>query len=101
IPHDIEQVIKQLDENGTHPNQIPFEVGSRSMVYKIDDYCLKVYTPKGRLDGENEFKVITALQNGVAPDLYAYSSGVFILTQWIDGLNLTQYKNTHGHFPLT
>ncbi|WP_146113525.1 hypothetical protein [Paenibacillus sp. PCH8] len=31
--------------------------------------------------------------------MYAYSSGVFILTEWIDGLNLTQYKNINGHFP--
>ncbi|KGP81115.1 MULTISPECIES: hypothetical protein [Paenibacillus] len=99
LPHDIEQVIKQLDENGTCPNLVPSEASSRSTVYKIDDYCLKIYTPKGRKDGEGEWNALSALQGGVAPDLYAYSSGVFVLTEWIEGLNLHQYKKAHGHFP--
>ncbi|KQY90923.1 hypothetical protein ASD24_24300 [Paenibacillus sp. Root52] len=35
----------------------------------------------------------------MTPTLYAYSSGVFVLTQWVDGLNLGTYKKTHGRLP--
>lgn len=98
IPTDIIAVIKDLEE-GSYPRQHPYEAGSRSIIYKIDNYCLKVYTAKGIIDGEFEYKALLSLQGTITPTLYAYSSGIFILTEWIEGLNLLDYRSKHGHFP--
>ncbi|AJE54174.1 hypothetical protein [Paenibacillus polymyxa] len=100
LPCEIEGMIQMLHESGIRPADNLYSIGSRSHIYKIDKYCLKIYTPKGYRDGENEVKALLALRGKCAPELYAYSSGKFILTEWIKGLNLLQYKEKHGQLPI-
>lgn len=55
---------------------------------------------KGRKDGESECKALSALQEGdYVPELYAYSSGKFLLTEWIEGYNLDQYQKAFARVP--
>ncbi|WP_025684588.1 hypothetical protein [Paenibacillus maysiensis] len=100
IPSEIEETIQQLHESGMPPADRFYSGGTRrSHIYKIEKYCLKLYTPEGYNDFEDEVEVILALQGKCAPEMYAYSSRRFILTEWIEGLNLEQYKEKHGHHP--
>lgn len=99
IPREIDEMIQTLHENGVRPADKLYSMGSRSHIYKIEEYCLKIYTPKGYKDGEAEVKALLALEGRSAPKMYAYASGRFILTEWVEGLNLFQYKDKHGHIP--
>lgn len=40
-----------------------------------------------------------ALQGKHVPELHAYSPSIFILMDWIDGMNLLQYKEANGTIP--
>lgn len=75
-------------------------IGNRSIVYKLNNYCFKKYTPIGEKDGECEYQALLALQSSdYVPELFAYLPGKFVLTQWIEGLNLTQFRETYGRIP--
>ncbi|MFS0869329.1 AarF/UbiB family protein [Paenibacillus xylanilyticus] len=97
-PH-IEEMLRHYEQNG-HLNMQASLLGKQSAVYKVQEYCLKVYTKRGKVGGELECEAMMSLQNNRhVPKVYAYSTGNFILTEWIDGFNLRQYREIHGHIP--
>ncbi|PIH60723.1 hypothetical protein [Paenibacillus sp. LK1] len=99
IPVNIEQLLDRYEKNG-HLTMQASLMGKQSVVYRLQEYCLKVYTPRGKVDGEFECDALMSLQNNHhVPELYAYASGNFVLTEWIDGLNLRQFRITYGHIP--
>ncbi len=99
IPSEIKDALIQYEQNGSisiHPSV----VGSRSIIFRLSDFCLKTYTLKGRRDGESECNALIELQErSYVPELYAYSPGKFILTEWIEGYNLSQYQRAFGRVP--
>ncbi|MEO2203658.1 hypothetical protein ABGV42_07910 [Paenibacillus pabuli] len=97
-PH-MEDMLTRYEQNG-HLNMQASLLGKQSVVYKVQEYCLKVYTKRGKLGGELECEAIMSMQgNRHVPKLYAYSPGHFILTEWIDGYNLRLYRKYYGHIP--
>ncbi|WP_145950089.1 phosphotransferase [Paenibacillus sp. Y412MC10] len=98
FPSDIQELLESFLETNNLPIK-PIFSGGRSTVYRIQQYALKIYSQKGRADGEAECTALLALQGTHVPDLYAYNPGVFVLMEWIDGLNLTDYRSSHGQLP--
>ena len=97
-PH-MEDMLTRYEQNG-HLNMQASLLGKQYVVYKVQEYCLKVYTKRGKLGGELECEAIMSMQgNRHVPKLYAYSPGHFILTEWIDGYNLRLYRKYYGHIP--
>ena len=97
-PH-MEDMLTRYEQNG-HLNMQASLLGKQSVVYKVQEYSLKVYTKRGKLGGELECEAIMSMQgNRHVPKLYAYSPGHFILTEWIDGYNLRLYRKYYGHIP--
>lgn len=94
----VKAISSEIEEFLTH-NKIadnvtiePIAAGNRSTVYKLNDYCYKTYTSLGRIDGESECQALLTFQSSnYVPKLFAYLPGRFVLTEWIDGLNLIQY----------
>lgn len=99
LPPHLEDMLLRYERNG-HLNMQASLLGKQSVVYKVQEYCLKVYTKRGKIGGELESEAIMSMQrNRHTPKLYAYSPGHFILTEWIDGYNLRQYRKYFGHIP--
>ncbi|MEY8745414.1 hypothetical protein [Paenibacillus tundrae] len=99
IPSNMKELLAHYDANG-HLTMQASLIGQRSVVYRIKDYSLKVYSTRGKIDGEIECEAISTMQNcAFVPKLYAYSSGKYVLTQWVEALNLRQYRDTYGHIP--
>ena len=99
IDNTIEKMLLHYEKNG-HLTLEASLISNSSVVYRLQDYCLKVYASRARLDGEMESEAIRSLQNNpYAPKLYAYSPGEYILTEWIDACNLKQYRAAYGHIP--
>ncbi|UPK46684.1 hypothetical protein [Paenibacillus pabuli] len=99
IPANIEQLLDRYEKNG-HLTMQASLMGKQSVVYRIQDYCLKIYTPRGKVNGELECEALLSLQNNRhVPELYAYAAGNFVLTEWIEGFNLGQYRATYGDIP--
>ncbi|MFC5402388.1 hypothetical protein [Cohnella soli] len=99
LPSDILELLESFLKTNDLPIWPPTVPGSRSNVYRIRDYALKVYTRKGTKDGETECKALLALQKTSAPILYAYQPGVFVLMEWIEGVNLSGYRDMHEQLP--
>ncbi|OPG99860.1 hypothetical protein B2I21_02435 [Chryseobacterium mucoviscidosis] len=99
LPANIEQLLDRYEKNG-HLTMQASLMGKQSVVYRLQEYCLKVYTARGKLDGEYECEALLSLQNNHhVPELYAYASGNFTLTEWIEGFNLREYRAAYGHIP--
>ncbi|WP_418041515.1 hypothetical protein [Paenibacillus xylanilyticus] len=99
LPPHLEDMLLRYERNG-HLNMQASLLGKQAVVYKVQEYCLKVYTKRGKIGGELESEAIMSMQsNRHVPKLYAYSPGHFILTEWIDGYNLRQYRGYFGHIP--
>lgn len=95
----IEQLLDRYEKNG-HLTMQASLMGKQSVLYRLQEYCLKVYTARGKLDGEYECEALLSLQNNHhVPELYAYASGNFALTEWIEGFNLREYRAAYGHIP--
>ncbi|MGO4729381.1 hypothetical protein [Paenibacillus sp. 2KB_22] len=95
----IEEMLLHYEKNGHLTLQASL-ISNSSVVYRLQDYCLKVYASRARLDGEMESEALRSLQNNpYAPKLYAYSPGEYTLTEWIDACNLKQYRAAYGHIP--
>ncbi|PJN53209.1 hypothetical protein PAEAM_44120 [Paenibacillus sp. GM1FR] len=99
IGNNIEKMLLHYEKNGHLTLQASL-ISNRSVVYRLQDYCLKVYASRARLDGEMESEALRALQsNPYAPKLYAYSPGEYTLTEWIEAFKLKEYRVTYGHIP--
>ncbi|WFR61427.1 hypothetical protein P9222_23700 [Paenibacillus amylolyticus] len=99
IGEPIEKMLLHYEKNGHLTLQASL-ISNNSVVYRLQDYCLKVYASRARLDGEMESEVLKSLQcHPYTPKLYAYSPGEYTLTEWIEAFNLKQYRERHGHIP--
>ncbi|MGN7412698.1 hypothetical protein [Paenibacillus sp. SAF-068] len=99
IGNTIEKMLLHYEKNGHLTLQASL-VSNNSVVYRLQDYCLKVYASRARLDGEMESEALSSLQRyPYAPKLYAYSPGEYTLTEWIEAFNLKQYRERYGHIP--
>lgn len=99
LPANIEQLLDRYEKNG-HLTMQASLMGKQSVIYRLQEYCLKVYTARGKMDGEYECEALLSLQNNHhVPELYAYASGNFALTEWIEGFNLREYRAAYGHIP--
>ncbi|MEK3921394.1 hypothetical protein [Paenibacillus sp. FSL K6-2393] len=99
IGNNIEKMLLHYEKNGHLTLQASL-ISNSSVVYRLQDYCLKVYASRARLDGEMESEALRALQsNPYAPKLYAYSPGEYTLTEWIEAFKLKEYRKTYGHIP--
>ncbi len=95
----IEKMLLHYEKNGHLTLQASL-ISNNSVVYRLQDYCLKVYASRARLDGEIESEALRSLQSHpYAPKLYAYSPGEYTLTEWIEAFNLKQYRERYGHIP--
>lgn len=95
----IEQLLDRYEKN-SHLTMQASLMGKQSVFYRLQEYCLKVYTARGKMNGEYECEALLSLQNNHhVPELYAYASGNFALTEWIEGFNLREYRAAYGHIP--
>ncbi|MCP1184076.1 hypothetical protein [Paenibacillus sp. 1781tsa1] len=99
ICNTIEKMLLHYEKNGHLTLQASL-ISNNSVVYRLQDYCLKVYASRARLDGEMESEALRSLQSHLfAPKMYAYSPGEYTLTEWIEAFNLKQYREKYGHIP--
>ncbi|WP_336759910.1 hypothetical protein [Paenibacillus sp. USHLN196] len=99
IGDNIEKMLLHYEKNGHLTLQASL-ISNSSVVYRLQDYCLKVYASRAKLDGEMESEALRSLQgNTHAPKLYAYSPGEYTLTEWIEAFSLKQYRAKYGHVP--
>lgn len=95
----IVQLLEHYESNG-HLNMQASLMGDRSALYELENYSLKVYTARGKLDGEMECDAMLSMQNlRHVPKMYAYAPGKFVLTERVHGLNLKDYYSVHGSVP--
>lgn len=95
IPGQVETMLLNLEQTGPI-NMLPVNGGSHSSVYRIGDFCLKVFNEKGVFYGGNECVALLKLQEKpYVPKIFAYNPEMYIL---MDGLTDTPYTNIIRNF---